>query len=938
LKALLYLFKTKNIKIKTKNMKNIIAVLLVAFCTVSSIWAQANGRGVVLKGTVKDPNGAVVAGARVFLTGGQTQIKRTTISDASGNFTFRYLATGDYQIRVAAEGFAARNAGVTLTSAAIENVEIVLEVGEANVTVTAEVGQAGERENVPQPVNIIDSDKITERATRTLSQIGREEAGLNVQQTSPTIGAVVVRGLTGKNVVNYVDGVRYTTSAQRGGINTFFNLNEPSSLQAVEVLRGPNGAQYGSDSLGGTVNLLTRNAVFGTDNAEFHGELLPFFNSADVSFGSSAFFSYGTSKLGGSLNLNARRINTLRPANGIDSHAAVTRFLGLPSSVINGSRLPDTAFTQYGGAFRLNYAPRQDQQISFYYQRSQQDGGKRYDQLLGGDGNLIADLRNLMLDFGYLRYVKQNFGIFDSASFTASYNSQREERVNQGGQGNPAGDITHQYERTSVTGFSGFLDKQLPFNNSFLLGGDFYHEKINSPAFTFNPATNISFLSRPRIPDEARFDSSGIFVQDAWQAIPDRLRITGALRYGSAYYCVNAADSPVFALATTRVQDDRQRFSDFSGRVGSVVRVADGLRLAFNYSRGFRYPNVTDLGTLGLTGDGFEVDYSSAISLGGTIGTTAGASAVSTGLPVARQRSEYSNNFDAGVRYTNKRFDTEFTAFRLDINDAITKQALILPQTANGQFLGDQQIRVIAPVGGSGVVIVPISTSPVLVRSNFTSAKLYGVEAEVEARITKEYKFQGNYTYIRAADKATGLPPNIEGGTPPPTGFLSLKYTPFGKRFWIEGYTILAAKQDRLSSLDLSDRRTGAPRTRGQIQNFFRRGACVRGLTTPGTTGCGSAGGILTATGETLAQVQDRLLPIGAVINGVTVIDNNTAVPLFTSLPSYALFNLRGNIQISENSSVFLAFENIFDNFYRNPSWGIDGAGRNFTVQYRFKF
>jgi hemoglobin/transferrin/lactoferrin receptor protein len=642
-----------------------------------------------------------------------------------------------------------------------------------------------------------------------------------------------------------------------------------------------------------------------------------------LGFGSSTLLSYGTNKLGGYANLAARRINTFRPAGGLDSHAAITRFLGLPSNVINGDRLPDTAFTQYSGVFRLNYAPRDDQQISFYYQRSQQDGGKRYDQLLGGDGNLIADLKNLMLDFAYLRYVKQNFGFFDTASFTVSYNSQREERVNQGGQGNPFGAITHQYERTTATGMSFFLDKELPFRNSFLIGGDFYHEKANSPAFTFDPANNTSFLSRPRIPDEARFDSGGVFIQNAWQAIPDRLRITGALRYSGLYYKVRAADSPVIN-GQTLFDDDELRIADFSGRIGAVALVFGGLRLAFNYSRGFRYPSITDLGTLGLTGDGFEIDYTTAINLGGTIGTTADNTAVSTGLPVARQRSEYSNNFDAGIRYTSKRFDTEFTAFRLDINDAITKQALILPQNSVGRFLGDQPITAQLP---NGVVFVPLSTAPVLVRSNFTSAKIYGVEYELEARITEELKFRGNYTYIHAADKDTGLPPNIEGGTPPPTGFLSLRYSPARKKIWIEAYSTLANKQERLSSLDLSDRRTGATRTRSQIANFFRRGACVRGLTNNPDGICGSGDETtLLPTGETLAQVQNRLLGTA------------NSAPLFTRLPGYGLFNLRGGFNVSENSQFFIQFENIFDQFHRNPSWGVDGAGRNLMVQYRYKF
>ncbi|HXG86258.1 MAG TPA: TonB-dependent receptor [Pyrinomonadaceae bacterium] len=902
-------------------MKKIFFIWLFTIYSVFSAVAQ-NAAPDIIKGVVKDQNGAVVAGARIFLLNNRTRFERTTASDAGGNFAFGKQPVGDYELKVAADGFASKTVAV-----GSGNIEIVLEVGETSVTVTAEIGQSAERANVPQAVSLIDSTEIAQRATRTLSQIGREEAGLNVQQTSPTIGAVVVRGLTGKNVVNYVDGVRYTNSAQRGGINTFFNLNDQSNFQTVEVLRGPNGAQYGSDSLGGTVNLLTKTAIFNSDAAEFHGEINPFFNSADRSFGSSVLMSYGTNEFGGYVNVYGRRVNTLRTANGLDSHSAITRFLGLPSSVFY-DRNPDTEFTQYGGAVRVNYAPTDDRQISFFYQRGQQDDGKRFDQLLGGDGNLIADLRNLMLDFGYLRYVKQNFGVFDTASFTVSYNSQREERVNQGGQGNPAGNITRQYERTSATGASFFLDKELPFGNSFLIGGDFYHEKVNSPAFTVNPATNISTLTRPRIPDEARFDSGGVFVQDAWQAIADRLRITGALRYGGARYRVRAADSPPFSIVSSRIQDDKQRFSDFSGRIGAVARAAGGLRFVVNYSRGFRYPSITDLGTLGLTGDGFEVDYTSAINLGGTIGTTAGTDAVSTGLPVARQRSEYSNNFDAGVRYSNRRFDAEFTAFRLDIDNAITKQALILPPGAVGRFLGDRQIT---SQLASGVVFVPASTAPVLVRSNFTAAKIYGVESEIEARITREFLFKGNYTYIHAADKATGLPPNIEGGTPPPTGFLSLKYAPAGKKFWVEGYTTLAAKQDRLSSLDLSDRRTGATRSRSQIADFIRRGACARGLSVNlSGTGCGVTANnptyILSATGETVAQVQNRVL------------GSADSAPLFTYLPGYALFNLRGGFNINEKSQVFVAFENIFDNFHRNPSWGIDGAGRNFTVQYRYKF
>ena len=875
----------------------------------------AFGQSDRIAGTIKDQNGALVAGAKVSLEkGGETLVAVTT---AGGTFLFHGLA-GDYQLTATANGFKAATQKV---SAGSNDVGISLEIGEARVTVSAEVGAAEEIRNVPQPVNVITSESLSQRSMSVLAQVATEEVGLNYQRTSPTLGAITIRGLTGKNVVNYVDGVRYTHGGQRGGINTFFNLNDQSNLSAIEVVRGPNGAQYGSDSLAGTVNLLSKTPAYGSNTPEWHGEFSPSFGAADKSFGSSGLVSYGTRRFGGYVNVYGRKVGDIRTADGIDSHSAITRFLGLPSTILY-DRNPNTGFKQYGTATRVNFSPEDDQQIVFFYQRGQQDDGKRFDQLVGGDGNLIADLRNLMLDFGYLRYATQQIGPFDSFSATGSFNTQREERVNQGGQGNPAGDITHQYERTNTWGISSFLDKRFR-NNTFLIGGDFYHEKINAPAYRVNGATLAVFLSRPRVPDEVTFGSGGVFIQDQWNAIPDRLRITGALRYARMSYKVDGSKSPIVAGRQLWISDELST-GGVAGRVGAVVRANGNLSFVFNYSRGFRYPSITDLGTLGLTGDGFEVDHITANANSGTIGTTAGADAVSTGLPVEKQRSEYSNNYDFGVRYDHQRVNASFTVFRLDLNDAIVKQALILPAGAVGRLLGSD---VITTQNANGAVFVAASANPVLVRTNFTDAKIWGVEYEMGARLTDRLKFRGNFTYTTAEDKATGVPPNIEGGTPPPTGFVSLRHD--WKRFWVEAYATFASRQDRFSSGDLADRRTGATRTRTQIENYFRRGACVLGLT-PNTAGtCNQAVGqyTLRATNENITQVLTRVLG-----------PSFASSPLTRALPGYGLANLRGGIVINEKSQFFWAFENILDQYHRNPSWGIDGTGRNFTAGLRFKF
>ena len=887
-------------------------------------------------GSVKDENSAVVSGVSVALLLPNQAVARATATDANGNFTLDHVAPGSYQVVVERTGFLTHRSAVHVSAGDTKELRIVLEVNPvaAMITVTAEAGQISNTRDSATQVNVINERKIMERAPEVVAQVVDEEPGVNLQRTSPSLSAVFVRGLTGRNVAVFVDGVRYTTSAQRGGVGTFFSLIEPSSLETVEILRGPNSSQYGSDVHGGVVNFISQAPRYGNTDGEFHGHANVFYISPTNGFGGNTLVSYGTKKYGLLLNANGRRISTLRPAGGLDYHAAVTRFLGLRSDIF-GTRLPDTGFTQYGGLVRANVNLDDNTQLLFSYARNQQDNAKRYDQLLGGDGNNIADLRNLMTDTFYARLFRQNLWIFDSGSFTVSYNGQREERINQGGQGNPAGTITNQRERTNVFGFNFYLDKQLGDNNTLLFGADVYRDKIHAPAFTFDPVTRTTVNSRPRIPNGARYLSYGFFAQDNYTVIPNRLRLSGAVRYSVASYQSRAANSAPGPNGAPLFPDDSARFDAFSGRFGGVVTVAGGFDIAAKYTRGFRAPNTTDLGIIGLVGTGFEVDATTAAARGGFIGTTSGGDAVSTGIPVRRLEPETSDSFDLSFRYASRRFGAELTGFTTKLNDVYFDQALVLPAGATGTFLGSD--RIVAQ-NANGLVFVAVApTSPVLVRVNFDDARMNGVEANARLRITDQWSANGNFTYIRAHSLLNGLPPNIEGGIPPATGFVSLRYQPHS-RLYVEGYSVLAARQNRLSSLDLNDRRTGGGRSRANIQNFFRRGACVRGLTTPGPTGCGSAGGILIPTGETLAQVQNRLLPLGATINGVLVANNDTLVPTFPYLPGYGLVGVRGGFKFNDSSEIFVDFENIFDKSYRGISWGIDGPGRGVTVRYRYSF
>ncbi len=172
-------------------------------------------------------------------------MRRTALTGADGKFTFANVAPGTYSVAVSRAGFGHHNSVVQVSFRASKkelNIELEINPLSEEVTVTAEAGQVSDAAKLAQPVNVINELEILERGTEVVAQVVDEEQGVNLQRTSPSLSAVFIRGLTGRNVAVYVDGVRYTTSAQRGGVGTFFSLIEPSSLEqsrfcAVQTVR-----------------------------------------------------------------------------------------------------------------------------------------------------------------------------------------------------------------------------------------------------------------------------------------------------------------------------------------------------------------------------------------------------------------------------------------------------------------------------------------------------------------------------------------------------------------------------------------------------------------------------------------------------------------------------------------------------------------------------
>jgi outer membrane receptor protein involved in Fe transport len=900
-----------------------VRALVLALCTLASSAVVATAAE--LAGRVTDRSGGAIAGARVTLLTTQRSVIAAALTDSNGAYRIEGVPDGTYALVAAFPRFSDRLAAVVLGPDGTQ-LDLVLDPAgiTEQVTITATPDGLAEQDTLSQPVNIIGREQILSRTKTIVAQVADGEPGVHLQRTSPGMAGIFVRGLTGNKVNVFVDGVRYSNGAQRGGVNTFLDLIDPSLLDRVEILRGPSSAQYGSDALGGSLQFLSQvpmglvpasRALSGM--AAVGGETAHRGGVGTVRLG------YATGRLAVSGVASSRKTGDYRPGGGTDSHSAIPRFLGLPTSALIGDRMPETGFTQVASQLRATVITSRSTRLNMSYTGTRQDGANRWDQILGGDGNLIAELNDLSLDLFTARFEAMDAAGFDHASLTYSLNSQHEERANQGGNGNPTATISHEPETTTVHGIQFNAARRLSSRTSVQAGGDVYFETLESVATNVNPVTGAVSPRRPRVPDGAVYRQGGAFVQAAYDVSPDTLAVTGALRVGFNRYRAEAADAPVVG-GQPLWPDDSLSTSSVTFRTGLSYTPTRTWTIFAALASGYRAPHMTDLGTLGLTGSGFEVAAPDLAGRTAWVGDSAASTATSTGRPVEQVGSETSLNLDFGASARTRRLRTRVDFFVNRITDNIQKQALILPPGAVGTTVGGQPIT---SQTSNGTVFVALSPSPVLVRANFDNARVWGIELSGEFLPTDTVSFGSMFTALRARDTATGLPPNIEGGTPAPGGSVWARYMRLNGRWWVEPYTAFALNQPNLSSLDKVDRRTGAERTRASIQSFFRNGARARGWVDSGPDGVlNNADDRLLVTGETLSQVQDRVLGVGV----------NSSY-LVTTIPGYALVGTRLGWRAGPHLLV-VDFENLTDTNYRGISWGMDGAGRGISARYQLTF
>jgi outer membrane receptor protein involved in Fe transport len=216
---------------------------------------------------------------------------------------------------------------------------------------------------------------------------------------------------------------------------------------------------------------------------------------------------------------------------------------------------------------------------------------------------------------------------------------------------------------------------------------------------------------------------------------------------------------------------------------------------------------------------------------------------------------------------------------------------------------------------------------------NDGQSRYYGIDTLAGVQLSSRWRLDVNYSYIVGRD----LNPNrFIRRLPPQQGRLALLYTPSGRRPWVQVAGRFAGAQRRLSGGDLEDERIGASRRRSDIADFFR-GSRNEALLSPGADGIrGTADDLFTPTGETLRQIQDRVLPLGATIYGITVANDGTRIPLYDSTAGWLAVDVLGGYPLGERVQLNMGVQNIFDANYRHHGSGIDMPGVNAFVGIRF--
>lgn len=534
----------------------LLLAILITYMATSTAWAHnlAEFKGKVVDSETKAP----LAGATVYIS----DLKATTSTDNNGEFKFSNIPSkGKFLVEVRFVGYKTTSQQIDLSTSS--PIIFTLEpsvIESAEVVITGTPYSANNKTNSLAVISV-NREKLTQAAGTNIIDAIAKVPGVAQVTTGGAISKPSIRGLGYNRVLTIVDGAR--EEAQQWGDEHGVEVDQFSAAR-IEILKGPASLLYGSDALGGVINIID-------DLAPAPGD---FNGNFTTSYSSNNGLSASTLMLQGNTDgfIYRGRVS-YKNAYGFGYQNKV-----VPNSGFNETNVSAMlGLNKEWGYAHLNLS-RFNTNVGLV-----EEGPDANGNYVDEDGNVISNdeaaTRKLGLPFQNINHYR------------AALNSNL---LLGGGQLK----TTFAFQKNIRKEFEESLDEpglNLNLNSAtYDLKYSFANDGIWEPTIGVQGMhqTNINNGDEFLIPDYVS-DNVGVF------AYLKRNFGKGAVNAGIRYDYKNIDGKTLLSDGNTIFSAFNNNFSNISGSVGFAFEIAKNLNFRGNAGSGFRAPNIAELGANG---------------------------------------------------------------------------------------------------------------------------------------------------------------------------------------------------------------------------------------------------------------------------------------------------------------------------------------------------
>ena len=179
----------------------------------------------------------------------------------------------------------------------------------------------------PQALSFLTAAQLREQPPGVIADLLARLPGVDMSKDSPWEQRPVLRGMSGQRALVLMDGIPMN-SARGNGPHP--SLIDPSQIERVEVVRGPSAVAYGSDALGGAINIITRGVrpADGASSMTLKGSVSLSGSTGDNQYGGNVELEPRIGKLGMQVSMGARNADDFRAPDGKVPHSGFKDWQG----------------------------------------------------------------------------------------------------------------------------------------------------------------------------------------------------------------------------------------------------------------------------------------------------------------------------------------------------------------------------------------------------------------------------------------------------------------------------------------------------------------------------------------------------------------------------------------------------------------------------------